>query len=113
MLHRKPYIEKHLQSAQKRMAARLELLTTNGVDAAQIKKDTQIKHFNAQVRKAKRELSAIAAIENLVAEKNESRLRKEAAAKEEALQPPPKKRDLNAQPAKKKKQRHVEAEEED
>lgn len=32
MLHRKFHIESHLQSAEKRLDARVELLTTNGVD---------------------------------------------------------------------------------
>lgn len=111
MLHRKPHIENHLQSAEKRLASRLELLTTNGVDAGRIKKDSQIKRFKAQVRKAKRELTAIAAVETLMAEKSESRTRKEAAAKSEAMHKRSKKRDRNAPPAKKRKKRRIEVDE--
>lgn len=111
MLHRKPHIENHLQSAEKRLSARLELLTTNGADAGRIKKDSQIKRFKAQVRKAKRELTAIAAAETLMAEKSEARIRKEAAAKLETMHKKSKKRDRNAPPAKKRKKRRVEVDE--
>lgn len=110
MLHRKSHIENHLRSAENRLAARLELLTTNGMDADRMKKDPQIRRFQAQARKARRELSAIAATETLMAEKAESRIRK-AAAKSEASHNKPRKRDRDAPPAKKRKKRHLEADE--
>jgi hypothetical protein len=112
MLHREIHIENHLQRAQKRLADRLELLTTKGLDAVRINKDAQIKHFKSQVRKARKSLSAIAAVKSLMDENAESRQRKEAAAKMEALNKIPKKRDRNAPPAKKKKKRHMEEENE-
>ena len=111
MLHHKPHIENHLQSAEKRLAARVELLTTNGTDSDTIKKDSHVRQFKAQIRKAKRQLTAIATSETLTAEKAETRLRKEAAAKSEQTQKKSKKRDLNAPPAKKKKKRRVEPDE--
>lgn len=110
MLHRKPQIQNHLQFAQKRLADRLELLTANGVDADRIKKDYKIKQFNAEARKAKRELAAIAAVEALMAEKAESRQRKEAAAGSEALGKKSKKKDKDAPPAKKRRKPRMEAE---
>ena len=111
MLHRKPHIENHLQSAQKRLADRLELLTAKGVDADRIKKDNIVKKFNAEVRKAKQELAAIAAVQTLMAEKADSRERKKAAAASEALNRKSKKRDKNAPPAKKRRKRRMEEEE--
>ncbi len=113
MLHRKPHIQNHLQRAQEKLAARLELLTTDGVDADRIKRDYKIKQFNAEARKARRELAAIAAMETLMAEKAESRQRKEAAAKSEASGKKSKKKDRNAPPAKKRNKIRVEAEEND
>ena len=111
MLHRKPHIENHLQSAEKRLAARLELLTANGMDTDRIKKDPQIRRFKARVRKARRELTVIAAAETLTAEKAETRIRKTADAKSEALHKKSKKRDPNAPPAKKRRKRRFEVDE--
>ncbi len=111
MLHRKPHIENHLQSAEKRLAARLELLTTNGMDADRIKKDPQIRRFKARMRQARRELTVIAAAESLTAEKVETRIRKAAAAQSEATQKKSKKRDPNAPPAKKRRKSRPEADE--
>ncbi len=113
MLHRKPYIEDHLRSSEKRLAARLELLTANGVDAQNIKKDNYIKQLKAKVRKAKRELTSIAAMESLAEEKAESRIRKEAAAKAEAVNGKRKKRDGDAPPAKKRKKRPAEVDQDE
>lgn len=113
MLHRKPHIENHLQSAKKRLAARLELLTTIGMDADRIQKDPQIRRFKARVRKARRELTVIATTETLTAEKAETRIRKAAAAKAEALEKKSKKRDRNAPPAKKRRKRRNEADQDE
>jgi GTPase involved in cell partitioning and DNA repair len=111
MLHRKPHIENHLQSAKKRLAARHELLTANGMDTGRIYKDAQIRRFKAQVRKAKRELTEIAAVETQMAEKAELRIAKAADAQSAALQKKTKKRDRNAPPAKKRRKRRYEADE--
>ena len=111
MLHRKPHIESHLQSAEKRLAARLELLTANGMDADRIQKDPQIRRFKARMRQARRELTVIATTETLTAEKIETRIRKAEAAQSEALQKKSKKRDPNAPPAKKRRKRRLEADE--
>ncbi len=111
MLHRKPHIENHLQSAEKRLAARVASLTINGSDAKRIEKDCQVKQFKAQIRKAKRQLAAITASETLTAEKAEALIRKEAAAKSAPIEKKSKKRDPNTPPAKKKKKRQVESDE--
>jgi hypothetical protein len=76
-----------------------------------IYKDAQIRRFKAQVRKAKRELTEIAAVETQMAEKAELRIAKAAAAQSAALQKKAKKRDRNAPPAKKRRKRRYEADE--
>lgn len=111
MLHRKARIQNHLESTEKLLAARVELLKANGVDACRIEKDSQIRQIKAQVRKAKRQLGAIAAVEIQMAEKAEARIRREAAAKSAANQKKSKKRDVNAPPAKKRKKRRIEPDE--
>ena len=108
MLHRKPHIENHLESAQKKLAARLELLSTADMAADQIQRDAKVRHFTAQISKAKRELRNTAAIETQTAEKAELRVRKEAAAKAGNSPEKSKKRDVNAPPAKKRKKPRVE-----
>ncbi|WP_319524514.1 hypothetical protein [uncultured Desulfosarcina sp.] len=111
MLHRKPHIESHLKSAEKLLAERHEVLTANGMDAEKIIKDSRIKQLKAEMRHAKKQLAAIAALETQMAEKAEARIRKETAAKSGELPDKPKKRDRNAPPAKKKKKRRTEMEE--
>ena len=108
MLHRKSHIENHFRSAQERLAARRELLSSRGLDADRIKRDTQVRHFNAEVCKARRELRAFAAIETQMAAKAELRIRKETAAKAGDLDGKPKKRDINAPPAKKRRKPRLE-----
>jgi hypothetical protein len=111
MSHHKPRIQNHLLSAEKGLAVRVELLKTKGIDGSRVEKDCQIRKLKAQVRKAKRQLTAIAALETQMAEKAEVRIRKEAAAKSEAHQKKSKKRDVNAPPAKKRKKRRIESDE--
>lgn len=105
MLHRKPQIENHLESAEKRLSARVESLTTIGIDASRIQKDYKVRQFKAQIRKSKKQLTAILAAETLTAEKAETRTRKDAAAKSEPSKKKSSKRDPNTPPAKKRKKR--------
>lgn len=111
MLHRKPHIENHLQSDEKRLSARVESLTRNGTDAKRIEKDNQVKQLRAQIRKAKRQLATIVASEILMADKAEIRIRKEAAAKSAPIEKKLKKKDADTSPAKKKKKRRVDPDE--
>jgi hypothetical protein len=108
MLHRQPHIQNHLLSAKTRLAARINLLTENGADADKIKKDNQVRQFKAQIRKAKKQLTAIEASETLTAEKAEARIRKEEAAKSAPTSKKSKKRDPNTPPAKKRKKTRIE-----
>ena len=111
MLHRRPHIENHLQSAENQLSARVESLTRNGTDARKIEKDNHVKQFRAQIRKAKKQLAAIVASETLTADKAEIRIRKEAAAKSAPTEKKSKKRDADTPPAKKKKKRRAEPDE--
>jgi hypothetical protein len=56
MLSRKPQIETHKKSAEGKLAVRLELLKTKGMDAKQIEKDSIIKQLKAKIRKAKHQM---------------------------------------------------------
>ena len=109
MLHRKPHIENHLKSAEKRLAEHLEQLNANGMEAAKIPRNSQVKNLKATIRQAKKQLAAIAAIETQMATKAEDRIRKEAAKAAEPASKP-KKKDRSAPPAKKRKKPRLEAE---
>ncbi len=109
MLNRKPLIEAHKKAAEENLAARLELLKTRGLDDGQIQKDAKIKQLRAQVRKAKHQLTGIAAMTALMEEKADAKARKAAAAKEPRQQA--KKAAKPAAPKKPKKERKAVAEE--
>ena len=109
MLSRKPQVEAHKKSAEGKLAVRLELLKTKGMDAKQIEKDSIIKQLKAKIRKAKHQMDGIAAMETLTAEKADAKARKVAAAK--APQPAPKKAPKSAAPKKPKKEKKPAAEE--
>jgi len=111
MLHRKPHIESHLRSTEKLLAEHLKLLTTNGEDSERIIKNSQVRHLKAKIRQAKKQLATIASLETQMAEKVETRTRKEAAAKSEEPHGKPRKKDRNAPPAKKRKKPRIEMEE--
>lgn len=109
MLNRKPQIEAHKKAAEDNLAARLELLKTQGWDDGRIQKDARIKQFRAQVRKARHRLAGIAAMTALMNEKAAARDRKAAAAREPRQQT--KKAARPAAPKKPKKERKPAAEE--
>lgn len=81
MLHRKPYIENHKKDAETKLAARLEFLKTKGMPAERIQRDPSVKHFRAEIRKAKYQLADIAKLELQIAEKVEIKAKKLAAPK--------------------------------
>jgi hypothetical protein len=98
MLNRKPYIENHKQLAESKLAARLEILKTKGISAVQIQRDTTVKHFKAEIRKAKYQLANIAKLESQIAQQAEIKAKKLAAPKVE----PPKHKRASSDPEKKR-----------
>jgi hypothetical protein len=109
MLNRKPQIEAHKKAAEENLAARLELLKTQGLEDGRIQKDAKVKQFRAQVRKAKQQLAGIAAMTVLVEEKAEAKARKSSTAKDPRLHA--KKAAKPAAPKKPKKERKPVADE--
>jgi hypothetical protein len=109
MLNRIPQIEARKMAAENSLAARLELLKTEGLDDGRIQKDTRIKQLRAQVRKAKHQLESIAAMARLMEEKSTAKARKAEAAK--APRRDGKKASLPAGPKKPKKERKAAASE--
>jgi hypothetical protein len=97
MLRKKPYIEKDKALAEKRLAARLEILKSEGMTDAQIRRDATARHFQGEIRRAKGRLASIAELEKLMARKADIKAEKLAAPKVD----PPRKRHA-ADPAKKK-----------
>ena len=87
MLNRKPTIERHQKAAEKKLAARLEKLTSKGMTDRQIKRDPKLRHFEAQVRKAKLQLAGIVKLEAQIAKKAEIRAQKAATPKTDEAKP--------------------------
>ena len=81
MLNRKPYIENHKHLAESKLAARLELLKSQGKTAVQIKRDPTVRHFRAEARAARNQLADIAKLESQIARKAEVKAQKLAAPK--------------------------------
>ena len=98
MLNRKPYVLDHKNLAERKLAARLEMLKSKGLTDLQIKRDPQLRHYQAAVRKAKLQLAGIAKLESEIARKAEIKAEKSAAPKTD--EPKPKK--SGSQPAGKK-----------
>jgi hypothetical protein len=109
MLNRKPQIEAHKKKAEESLAARLELLKTQGWDDGRIQKDAKVKQNRARIRKAKHQLEGIAAMAAMVEEKTAAKARKAAAAKEPRQ--PGQKAAKPAGPRKPKKERKPAADE--
>jgi hypothetical protein len=107
MLNRKPFIEDHRKASEGKLAARLELLKTKGLDDKVIQKDTKIKQYMAEIRKAKHQMAGIGAMEALVSEKVEAKAQKMAATK--APRQEPKKAAKSAAPKKPKKEKKAAA----
>jgi hypothetical protein len=81
MMNKKSYIETHKEDAESRLTARLEFLKTKGTPAERIRKDSTVRHFRAEIRKAKYQLADIAKLELQIAQKAEIKAQKLAAPK--------------------------------
>jgi hypothetical protein len=81
MLNKKPYIENHKHLAESNLAARLELLKSQGKTAVQIKRDPTVRHFRAEARTARNRLADIAKLESQIARQAEVKAQKLAAPK--------------------------------
>ena len=103
MLNRKPFIEDRRKAAEGKLATRVELLKTKGVNDKLIQKDAKVKQLKAEIRKAKHQMAGIAAMEALASGKVEAKAQKAAAAK--APRQEPKKAAKSAAPKKPKKER--------
>ena len=98
MLNKKPYIETHKNLAESKLAARLEILKSNGVTDIQIQRDAKVKHFKAEIRKARYQLADIAKLESQIAQRAEIKAKKLAAPKVE----PPRHKRGSSDPEKKR-----------
>jgi hypothetical protein len=74
-------------SAERKLAARLELLKSKGVDEPGAQKDSFIKKLQADIRKTKRQLLSISAQEKLTAQRAQEKIDKLAAKKNADKQP--------------------------
>ena len=81
MLNKKPHIENHKHLAESKLAARLELLKSQGKSAVPIKRDPTARHFRAEARTARNHLADIAKLESQIARKAEVKAQKLAAPK--------------------------------
>ena len=88
MLRKKEYIEKDRSRFEKNLATRLETLQSEGLADKQIQRDTIVRHFKGEIRRAKCRLAAIEELEELMARKAQIKAEKLAAPKVD----PPKKR---------------------
>lgn len=107
-LNKKPYIEQSKQTAEDKLAARVELLKARGLDEAGIKGEAVVKKLKADIRKARARLTSIAAQEKLTQDLAAMKVQKaqaEKAAKEapQAKQAKAKKSEKEKAPAKKAK----------
>lgn len=81
MLNRKPYITNHKMHAESKLAARLEFLKAKGTPDERIQRDPTVRHFRAEIRKAKYQLADIAKLELQIAQVAEIKAQKLAAPK--------------------------------
>ena len=101
MLNRKPYIENHKNLAEGKLFARLDFLKTKGLPDERIQKDPTVKHFKAEIRKARYQLADIAKLESQIMRQAEIKAEKLAAPKIQA----PKHKRSESDPAKKRAKR--------
>ena len=101
MLSKKLYFENHKDLAAGKLAARLEFLKTKGMPDERIQKDPTVKHFKAEIRKAKYQLADIAKLESQIARQAEIKAQKLTAPKTA----PPKHKRSESDPTKKRAKR--------
>ena len=87
MLSKKPHFENHKTQAGSMLAARLEILKSKGISDLQIKKDAKVKHYRAEIRKARSQLADIAKLEAQIVQKAETKAAKLAAPKIDHAKP--------------------------
>ena len=107
MLSKKPHFENHKTQAESMLTARLEILKSKGMSDLQIKKDTKVKHYRAEIRKARYQLADIAKLETQIAQKAETKAAKLAAPKID--HPKPKRSSSDPEKKKAKKERKLAA----
>ena len=98
MLNKKPYIENHKNLAESKLATRLEILKSRGMTPVQIQRDATVKHFRAEIRKARYQLADIATLESQIAQRAEIKAKKLAAPKTD----PPRHKRSDSDPQKKR-----------
>jgi hypothetical protein len=89
-IKQKQHIESQKKAAEERLAARLELLKGQGLGDDVIRRETMVRKFNAEIRKAKQRLAAAAAAEKLTADKARIKTEKAAAPKDSGKKSAPK-----------------------
>ncbi len=108
MANKKPNIENRKVVAGKKLSTRVAFLESEGMSADKIQRDFKVRQFKADVRKANRQLTDIAELESLLAQRAEEKARKLAAPE---AAPPKKKRSPSDPTGKKaKKERKMAAE---
>jgi hypothetical protein len=112
MLNRKPYIENHKNLAEGKLFARLDFLKTKGLPDERIQKDPTVKHFKAEIRKARYQLADIAKLESQIMRQAEIKAEKLAAPKIQAPKPKRSESDPAKKRAKKERKLAAAAEEE-
>jgi hypothetical protein len=96
-------------AAERKLAARLELLKSKGMDDAAVKKDSFIKKLHADIRKAKRQLLGIADQEKLTAQRAQEKADKLAAKNNPEKEPVAKPAAAEQKPKKEKKRKEKKA----
>jgi hypothetical protein len=81
MLNRKLHIENHKNAAESKLAARLELLKSKGMNAVRIQRDPTVRHFRAEMRAARNRLANIVKLESQIVQKAEIKAQKSAVPK--------------------------------
>lgn len=114
-LKAKRYEQERKAAAEQQLSTRLAILKEKGLDEAALAKDAQIKKIKADIRKAHRRLKAVAAHEQLLADKkqakNDKLSTKKASAKADGDKKPAAKKPKDAKKEKKAKaQKPVETE---
>ncbi len=105
----KSNVIQHQETAARKLAARIELLKSRGLDEAAIKKESFVKKLNADIRKAKRQLTALSDQEKLIEQKAKAKADKLAAAKNAEKAPKAKAAEPAPKPKKEKKSKEKKA----
>ncbi|KJS32851.1 MAG: hypothetical protein VR64_04770 [Desulfatitalea sp. BRH_c12] len=98
-LKAKVYEQMHKQAAQDDLTARMGLLQERGASEKDVQKDTLVRQLKATIRVSNRRLAAVAAMEQLNAQKAQNKVEK--AAQAQANEPAPEKK--STKPKKEKK----------